>query len=329
MYCSKCGKEIDIGTLCTECQKATKTEEDFIVENKENSQLIETDEGKKEFKKAKKKKSMVVIPILIGLILVIAIFFKPITGSVGKLIAYTGEYGFALTLMDFLNNTEAETEIKYMKAKDYLNHSPAEALLLLNELGDYADCKELAEEIKQEALEAACELVASWKFERIESYIEALGDFEGVSELRKEYNYQQGLYCISQQDYFGAKVWFMLLENYKDVDEILGRTELLLAGNTYKFEEYSGGLLYNYVYISFADGFMLNSWLGDDKETLTTKYYKCVNNVVYIGNSIDGEYIEAFEIEDMKLNEENEAIKIKAFDGWWFEIAEVSVDSID
>ncbi len=262
MYCQNCGAEKS-KKICPSCGQKKVKEIKFCKwcgSESEAGQKICVN-CKEEIKP---KTTLAVLGNLALVVLFIILFFRS-TSAIG-LMSLFAVLGIVISLPVIRNTVIQKTHTKIEKRKiahigryalivalfvaclstinltDY-NHSinnfdndPILSLQTMESFGDYKDAPEKVKEFKTEILEKTKTLIAEGEFDKAETYLEAVGDFEGAEEVGKEFKYQKALDCEKKYHLDAAKKLFLEIKGYKDTAKKLKQTEYGLIGNSYNFQ---------------------------------------------------------------------------------------------
>lgn len=149
--------------------------------------------------------------------------------KIAHIIRYSAVFVVFIACLLSINLTD------YNAAINNFEEDPLFSLETMESFGDYKDAPEKVKEFKSEILKKAESFLADGDFKNAQKYLEAIGDFEGADDVRKELDYQKALDFDKKYKYGDAKKLFESVGDYKDVKKYLSKIEYGLVGNEYSY----------------------------------------------------------------------------------------------
>lgn len=211
-----------------------------------------------EEQKVKKSKLKIIIPIIIivGIIGALFVFKNNILYQVAKNKFENKNYYEAIEIYekikDYKDSKAMIKESYYQIALDTIKINRMDAIKAFEDLGDYKDSKAKIKTIKKSILSDAKKEIKNKNFDKAQKYLDCIKGFAGVKKAQKELNYQKAVYLNDSKEYTEAKELFQKTKGYKKTDDYLSKTIYELVGNSYEFSQvsYAYGVIWT---IGFSD----------------------------------------------------------------------------
>lgn len=211
-----------------------------------------------EEQKVKKSKLKIIIPIIIivGIIGALFVFKNNILYQVAKNKFENKNYYEAIEIYekikDYKDSKAMIKESYYQIALDTIKINRMDAIKAFEDLGDYKDSKAKIKTIKKSILSDARKEIKNKNFNKAQKYLDCIKGFAGVKKVQKELNYQKAVYLNDSKKYTEAKDLFQKTKGYKKTDDYLSKTIYELVGNSYEFSQvsYAYGVIWT---IGFSD----------------------------------------------------------------------------
>ena len=124
-------------------------------------------------------------------------------------------------------------EANYRYLTNISNDDPVSAMYGFERMTWYRDSAEQAEIHKGKVFEKAKKELENNQPFKAKSLLDAIPNYEGVDELRKEVNYQIGVSYFNAAKYPDSEEYFKKVEGYKDADKYLNSFANKLSGAFY------------------------------------------------------------------------------------------------